>query len=442
MGWRDAPLVNGQEQAAPAWASAPLVEQQPSTPTSLAQDVYGMEPNIPRPGVLPLPSGLAYDDPNDQRPVDFSDWTAPAWLHELAKSSTLPAAELVTPEDITMLATNIGLPSLRGIGSATKSVVGKRLSPSEVSAAPSTSALKTQANKLYDEAKISGDVIPAETFADNLADMEATLYRSGYDPDAHPDTKNAFKAISKRYGKDLDMAELQLVRDFAKGAAGSINPKDARIGSILLNKINKIIDDTQGEGAAILREADTLYGAAKKSETLEKALVAAQNTASGVENGIRIELRKIVNNPKKSKYFSAEELAVMEEVIQGVPGANTARFVAGFGPGVGQQQNKLLAMLAAGAGGMAGGLPGMVAPMGVGYAGGHVAKGLTTAGANRARAYMTGARPGMQQVTPLSSSLARTSISQGLAGQMSQQPQQKDILSKGIMRWLTESGET
>ena len=82
---------------------------------------------------------------------------------------------------------------------------------------------------------------------------------------------------------------------------------------------------------------------------IDDAMDEARNQASGFENGIRIAFRKIVNNPKKRKFFKKGEIDQMRLVVQGSTEANIAKLLGRFSPMEGQSINALNSAVGAGA---------------------------------------------------------------------------------------------
>ena len=97
------------------------------------------------------------------------------------------------------------------------------------------------------------------------------------------------------------------------------------------------------------KAARELWGRAKRSSMIDDAMDEARNQASGFENGIRIAFRKIVNNPKKRKFFKKGEIDQMRLVVQGSTEANIAKLLGRFSPMEGQSINALNSAVGAGA---------------------------------------------------------------------------------------------
>ena len=102
---------------------------------------------------------------------------------------------------------------------------------------------------------------------------------------------------------------------------------------------------TNAESAAKVgnkyRAARNLWGRARRAELIDDALIRADRQASGFENGIRVQLRQIVNNKKKSRFFTKDEISAMDEVIKGTNEQNILKLVGRLGFSEGQATNVL-----------------------------------------------------------------------------------------------------
>ena len=236
---------------------------------------------------------------------------------------------------------------------------------------------------------------------------------------------NAFgiEAINDYVGKTLTMKDMGIVRRLAKSAKNSIDPDEARIGREILKHIDDNMRKIPGVSEKYMR-ADKLWSMGKKSELLDKAVSAAKETASGFENGLRIEFRKLLKKSRDGKLqLSPQETASMQRVVDGSIPTNVLKGLGKLGPAPGGAGNALLAVLAGTAGYAFGGPLGMGAIVGGGYASRLGAQALSKGAAERARGVVAGAKPTMRQVPVGTQGLPRTSIGQGLAQQLvPQQP--------------------
>lgn len=84
------------------------------------QQTFGLEPNIQRPSVLPLPERAAGGN------LDWSQWTAPQWLYDAARAVSAPAYAAqggqLSMDDAYNMAVNVAGGGL--MGSAPKRVAG------------------------------------------------------------------------------------------------------------------------------------------------------------------------------------------------------------------------------------------------------------------------------------------------------------------------------
>jgi hypothetical protein len=300
-------------------------------------------------------------------------------------------------------------------------------------AAPTTDQLKTTSRAIYKELDELGVTVDSQSF-DNLVNKIGTqLKKEGLDVDNTPKSAKALKRLEEDAGRDMTLSELDTLRKVAKTAASSTDPSDARLGNLIIDSIDEFLDGAQNgalKGAdgvdigARYKAARDLYGRSKRSELLDKAVDKARNQASGFENGIRIQFRQIINNKKASKFFSKDELAEMQKVVNGSKSANLARLVGKLGFTDGQTSNIIGGALGAGAGGALAGGPGAVIVPLIGIASKRLAERLTKGNAKFAnqviragkdarkitQAYFQNTSPKLRNAEELSELLIRNDI--------------------------------
>ena len=250
--------------------------------------------------------------------------------------------------------------------------------------------LKGQANKIYDAVKEVRVTVRPEAFGRMLDDLSVKVRDSGYAPGLHPKSSAAIGEIGKYSGRKLDMQDMTIIRRLAKAAKSSIDPDDARVGRVILNHVDDNMRQIPGVGKE-LAQADKLWSMAKKSELLDKAVEAAKHTASGFENGLRIEFRKLLKKSQDGKLqLSALESAALQKVVDGSIPTNVLKGIGKIGPAPGGAGNALLAVLAGTGGYALGGPAGAAAVVGVGYTARLGAQALTKGAADMARAVVAG----------------------------------------------------
>jgi hypothetical protein len=114
------------------------------------------------------------------------------------------------------------------------------------------------------------------------------------------------------------------------------------------------LDTLSSQIGGKFKEARALSQRAFKSQAITDMIENASHTASGMENGLRIEARKILKNKKKRRGFTNDELSALRTIEQGTTSANTAKFLGKFGISEGQATSMLGASIGIGGGGAIG----------------------------------------------------------------------------------------
>lgn len=386
----------------------------------LQGDAPLFDPDVKRLDFFPAPTGAIKGNEGE---ASLTDWTAPQFavdMYEAAKTAGAPGA---SPSDITEGAIQ-ALPVGRGVAPLLggRGVTG--ITKQQVKNTPLSQQRIKEADALYKASRESGDVLNKNDFASQLAVIRKTLADERFDPDAHKNTAEQLKIITKKVGQDVDMGDLKQLREFAKDAAyESEKNGDKRLGKFLLKGVEKMIDDLSSEGGKKLRGADKKFSQGMKVKTMDDALFQADLQASGVENGLRIALRSILRSDRKRAFFNKEEIDLMKTVVKGDMGANALKKLSKIGVGSGQQSNALMALLGSSAGvglgtaafGPAGAVLGLAVPA-IGTAAGKAADSATMKAYNKARAAMAGVKPVRTKMDPLrqQETIGRLGMSQGL----------------------------
>jgi hypothetical protein len=138
------------------------------------------------------------------------------------------------------------------------------------------------------------------------------------------------------------------------------------------------------QASKLMFDAIGTWGRSRRVGLIEEAMYRAQNVASGPENGLRIEFRKLLQNPETRKVFSAAERQAIEDVVNGNSLSNLTKLLGKFGFGTNGAGNMLGGTIGFGAGSVFGGpVAGMLAA-GVGTGARKASEVLTTKAAERA----------------------------------------------------------
>lgn len=182
------------------------------------------------------------------------------------------------------------------------------------------------------------------------------------------------KAIPNAVGKEPSLWDLEQTRQ-GLNQIGRNNPTKPVVGSAASRVIDALdsqvdnLDQTAlkaGQFSDAEKALETLHNARQtyrvgaKAELIDNAVAQAQNSASGVENGLRNEFRKLLKE-KAAKNFSKEELEAISRVANGSFSQNALRWLGGFGVPTDNGRNFLGSVVGALTGNALGGPVGAVA---------------------------------------------------------------------------------
>lgn len=284
-------------------------------------------------------------------------------------------------------------------------------------AAPSKDMLKRGADAAYDAARARN---PQFRGFDRFArEARETLVNEGFHPRLHRNLRVVLDEIES-LGPNPDFKTLEKVRQMARASAGNFNnPSEQRLGKMLIDGLDTFVERTAPmPEVKIGRE---LYGRFKRADMIDKAIEKATrraaSTGSGgnIENALRQEIRKILDNPKKLAGFGQAEREAMERFVAGNRGQDLLRLGGKLSPSGSGLMAALTGVGGAGAAGMSGN------PLFLGPAlGGMAAKSMADTGARRGSNYVQAlARTGGQTMPPPAAALTaeqRALLARVLAG--------------------------
>lgn len=320
---------------------------------------------------------------------------------QTAAGSTGGAVEHMTDNPYLGIAAALSVPALSAAPKIAKGMSAARAAKKQmVKTAPTGGELEKTANAAYDVAQNSGAKVSSSAYEGFTRRVKQALQDEGIedvDFDLYDDLAKGLKAIENRQGRALTIQQLEaLRRTIGDKVLGSGSPADRRLGYILRNELDDFVenlsDNDLAEGAIdgatdALKTARTAWGRSRKVKEIEGIFEKAANTASGPENGLRIEFRKILNNEKRRRMWSKDELAAFKDVVEGKPVRNLMRALGKFGFDFKLNSNSLMALLGGGAGyGIGGGLLPALAVPAVGTAAKYGARHATNKAGNYAKA--------------------------------------------------------
>lgn len=236
--------------------------------------------------------------------------------------------------------------------------VADRFAPRE--AAPSIDQLKGSARAAYQRADDAGVQVSQPAFADAVKGIATDLREAGIDRTLHPKATAVLNRLDDASGTAPTLQDLDLLRRVAKGAASSLEPDERRLGKQIVEKLDGFVnglkpaDLIKGDAdtaTAALNEARGFWARASKAQRVDDAVEGAERQAASigsggnVNNATRQAIRRILDSPKLSAGYTADEIAQMEEIVRGTGMQNALRLIGKLSP----QGNGLMAALGLGA---------------------------------------------------------------------------------------------
>lgn len=386
----DQPATLDQQEPTEQQAAHPTVQQQ-------IQGDFGFDPNIvDRASILPL----------GQTKDGETVFAVPQMLMEGIQAILTPGAVAkgaeFDVEDAINTALGAAVPATGSVSGVTRlAKVANKLPKKMVKTAPSTAKLLKKGSAMIENYKSSGKNVSGDDFATFWIKADDMLKREGFDPENTPSIAKRMNSLARR--ADADEITAQEMINIRRGIKSTLQdlqttPEDKRLATKLLDEFDDFAMKLPDTGK--WREGRSIYAKGKKSQQIEDALVAAGDAASGLENGIRIEFRKILRSEKKRQGFTKEEIRAMRDIASGDFTANTLKRIAGLGFGRDSQMNRLGGSVAAamggGAGAAAGGpvgaIVGATAPGVAGAAAGRALEKRTVNAVKALRALVAGAK--------------------------------------------------
>jgi hypothetical protein len=340
---------------------------------------------------------------------------------------------------------------VRGVGNALASRSADDTLGAVAKSAPGVEDLRAASGDLYRAAEARGVAIKKSSFAPLVADIAASTRDMGIDRDLTPRSVAALRRLTEAVdegGDSISWRDLETLRRVTSIASTAKDPADRRVAGAIVGKVDdfvmNLMDEDLSAGAADgmsaeLKQARSLWKQMRGSERLAGAIESAKDAASGFENGMRIEFRKLIRDRKFFGSLSKTEQDAVRQVVHGTTVGNILKRVSRLSYGTGAQTNFLGASVAGGMGataghavaGPVGAVIGATAPALVGRAAGNAAERATLGAAQRAQGLIsagpetvTNALSGMAppDMFTLNNALARArmGVPAGIMGQWSQ----------------------
>ncbi len=245
---------------------------------------------------------------------------------------------------------------------------------------PNMANLQAAKNAAYDAADKAGITFSGAEMAQLESDVRTALAQTNYVPGTDTQTDAALTLLARWAGQDMKLGQLDKLRQDlfrrVKAAPNEVGIYEAIDAIDNLIASNASADDLM----TAARIANTRF---KKAELLDDAMTRAEREtgASGsggnLNNKFRQAVVKILNDPKRAKWFNASEREAMEQMARGGLTGNALRLVGKLSPGGNGLMTALNLMAGAQFGAPA------LAVAGIGAAAKATADSITTRAANK-----------------------------------------------------------
>lgn len=210
--------------------------------------------------------------------------------------------------------------------------------------APTVDELKAASQVLYKSPAVKGMAIEPFSFDIAVGKIANDVKRAGIDKTLHPDSTAALKRLEEARGTAPTLDEMDTLRQIAGDAAMSVNPREARIASKIVQGIDDYLDSLKpadvisGDHKAsveALTKARELWAKKSKGETIDiiferaKNTVGANYTQAGFQTALRQQFRWLADPkyPQRMRGFTPDEKAAVLKVVRGGPVENVLRLI-------------------------------------------------------------------------------------------------------------------
>lgn len=275
----------------------------------------------------------------------------------------------------------------RQLGKAIDNVRGSSAVRKAARAAPTRDQLEAQASALFEQTK--GAQLPRPPLQAAAQKMTAEAVDGGMDAMLTPSAARVASNITdvaNDAAPTVSMREMNVMRRQAQVPAGNVtNRTEMAVGSKMINAIDSYVDEVAPQLGEQGKTARAMWSTLRKSDNMDEIFKRAEMAASGFENGLKVEFRRILKNPRLRRGYSKAEQAAMMKVVS--PGLlpSIIRQVGRLGVSMDNGSNALGGALGAGLGGSVGGIGGAMAVPAIGTAARKASEVMTQKSAQRVK---------------------------------------------------------
>jgi hypothetical protein len=237
----------------------------------------------------------------------------------------------------------------------------RTLTNKAIKGAPNAADFKAEASAAFQAADSSGVTIDTPKFGQFVNRLVQNAKMKRINPDLDTNSVAAFKSLIQalddvqKNGGALTISDMHTLRQIAQDAAQKAGKgRDYTFANDIVKGIDDFITQPgvaqlpknrignsapANQAANDLLKAISMWSRSKKVAKIELAIQNAELAASGLENGLRNEFRKLLKSERH--LFTKAEQQAMEDVVKGNSVSNLTKLIGKFGFGTGPAGNML-----------------------------------------------------------------------------------------------------
>lgn len=199
---------------------------------------------------------------------------------------------------------------------------------------PTVESLRTVKSIAYKAVDEAGERFQPSELQSMVAAVRTNLDDVNYLPEADTTTAAILKRLDDISTREISLGQLDKMRQTVWARYNST--KEPGLLAVI-DGIDELVQ-SRASTSELLNAARLANSRYKKAELLDDAFTRAadQTAATGsggnILNKYRQAVTSIINDPKRAKWFSPEEVVVMREFVRGTPGQNVMRLVGKLSP--------------------------------------------------------------------------------------------------------------
>lgn len=224
-------------------------------------------------------------------------------------------------------------------------------------AAPNLNDLRTTKTAAYKAVDDAGVTYSPQSLDDLIAGISDEMSAARINQVRHPKAFSMLEDIKSKIvtGEQPTLSDIDTLRQvIRRDVANSADEAERFFGEKMIANIDEFVNATTGkqlvsgnadEAASSIRAARDSNRRLKNYERITTAATKAErraaSTGSGgnIENASRQNIRQILDDPRKARFYSPQERAAMDKIVMGTKTQNAARQVGKLSPsGNGLQQ--------------------------------------------------------------------------------------------------------